>query len=112
MVQSVTSPSAQLVQASMARDVRTRPDVAARAAAAEVAAVTSGNATRYWDELVPYPPGNPHRLWFYVNNSWKYLDNPNQGIKDMVQRAFLGSGSNVIVWYDDSVVVGLVVEGT
>jgi hypothetical protein len=30
----------------------------------------------------------------------------------MVQRAFLGSGSNVRVWYNNSVIVGLVVEGS
>jgi hypothetical protein len=30
----------------------------------------------------------------------------------MVQRAFLGTGSTVQVWYDNAVVVGLVVSGS
>ena len=33
-------------------------------------------------------------------------------IQDVVQRAFLGSGSNVRVWYNNGGIVGLVVEGS
>jgi hypothetical protein len=112
LLRSTGSPQTDAPGRPATERIGNRPDIRAAAAQILKPQVSSGNATRYWDELVPYPPGNPHRLWFYVNNSWKYLDNPNQGIKDMVQRAFLGSGSNVIVWYSDSVVVGLVVEGT
>lgn len=88
-----------------------RPDIKAALAHLLPSKVLSGIATKYWDECVSYPPGSTASLWLYVNG-WKNLDNPSQGIKDMVQRAFLGSGSNVRVWYDGSKVVGLVVEGT
>jgi hypothetical protein len=77
-----------------------------------VAAVTSGVATKYWIELVAYPPGSARSLWLYVNNAWKSLDNPSASIQDVVQRAFLGTGSNVRVWYDNGAIVGLVVEGS
>ena len=110
MAESVTKPSAPDAQAS-ASEVGTKPNVQGAAAAVEVA-TTTAIATRYWDECVAYPTGSTASLWLYVNNSWKHLDNPSQGIKDMVQRAFLGSGSNVRVWYNNSAVVGLVVEGT
>jgi hypothetical protein len=106
-----TRPAAPTAQVA-APGVGTRPDIAATLAAVEVAAVNSGTATQYWDECVAYPPGSTASLWLNVNDSWKHLDNASQGIKDMVQRAFLGSGSTVRVWYDDSTVVGLVVEGT
>jgi hypothetical protein len=78
--------------------------------AAQVAA--SGTATNYWIELVAYPPGSARSLWLLVNNSWKRLDNPSASIQDVVQRAFLGSGSNVRVWFDGELIVGLVVEGS
>ncbi len=89
-----------------------RPDLKAAITKYFTQTVSSGIATKYWDECVAYPPGSTASLWLYVNNSWKHLDNPSQGIKDMVQRAFLGSGSKVRVWYSGSVVVGLVVEGS
>jgi hypothetical protein len=111
MAKSITSPDAQITQA-IAPVLGTRPDIASHIPTVKVAAVASGVATKYWDESVVYPPGNPPKLWLYVNDSWKSLDNPTQGTKDMVQRAFLGSGSNVRVWYDDSTIVGIVVEGT
>jgi hypothetical protein len=78
----------------------------------QVAAVASGVATQYWIELVAYPPGSARSLWLLVGGSWKRLDNPSASIQDTVQQAFLGSGSNVRVWYDGEPIVGLVVEGT
>ncbi|MFQ6044253.1 MAG: hypothetical protein ACE5PV_25650 [Candidatus Poribacteria bacterium] len=111
MTASMTRPDARTAKAA-APVLGTRPDIASHLPAVEVAAVTSGVATKYWDECVVYPSGNPPRLWLYVSNAWKSLDNPSQGIRDMVQRAFLGSGSNVRVWYDNSTIVGIVVEGT
>jgi hypothetical protein len=84
---------------------------AAAAAAVDVAAVTSGVATQYWMELIPIPAASP-RLWLFVNNAWKRLDNPSPSILDAVQRSFLGSGSNVRVWHDNGAIVGLVVEGS
>jgi len=83
----------------------------ARAARADaVAAVVGGIATQYWAELIPIPAG-PARLWFFVDSGWRVLDGPTGGQFDAVQRAFLGSGSTVRVWYDGVTVVGLVVSG-
>ena len=75
-----------------------------------VAAVVGGIATQYWAELIPIPAG-PARLWFFVDSAWRVLDGPTGGQFDAVQRAFLGSGSTVRVWYDGATVVGLVVSG-
>lgn len=79
----------------------------------EAAAVTSGVATQYWDEAIPIPAG-PNRLWLYVDNAWRVLDSPSPVIRDLVQRAFLGTSSIVQVWYDStsSQVVGLVISGS
>jgi hypothetical protein len=84
-----------------------------RAPAAEaITAVQSGIATRYYDECVAYPLGGISSLWLYVDNAWRAHDNPSPATKDMVQRAFLGSGSTVQVWYDNTAVVGIVVNGS
>ena len=74
--------------------------------------ISTGVASQYWDETVAYPPGSISKLWLFVDGSWKQLENASQGAKDLVQRAFLGSGSFVRVWYKDSTVVALVVEGS
>jgi len=78
---------------------------------AEIAVVSSGLATKYWLELKAYPTGTARSLWLLVSSSWKRYDNPNQVMSDCVQRAFLGTGTNVRVWYDGGVIKGLVVEG-
>lgn len=88
----------------------TAPQPAGSAVADAAPAVVAGIATQYWAELIPIPAG-PARLWFLVDNTWCRLDGPTSVQFDMVQRAFLGSGSTVRVWYDGTVVVGLVVSG-
>ena len=80
-------------------------------AAEEAPAVVAGIATQYWDEIVPTPAANP-RLWLFVDNGWRLLQNPSLTAHDLVQRAFLGADSVVRVWYDGQNVVGLVVSGT
>ena len=89
-----------------------RPDLRAAMAYLAPVVVQSGIATQYWDEMQPYPPGGPPRLWFFVNAGWRRLDNPSAVIQDMVQRAFLGTGSEVRVWHQSDAVVGLVVSGS
>ncbi len=113
MTASLTSPLAAGAGSSVASatTASTRP-TSSVAASADIAAVTSGVATQYWIELVAYPPGSARSLWLLVGGSWKKLDNPSASIQDTVQRAFLGSGSNVRVWHDNGNIVGLVVEGT
>lgn len=74
--------------------------------------ISSGYASKYWLELEAYPASSDRSLWLYVNNGWRRLDNPNVVSSDTVQRAFLGSGSKVKVWYNSSnIIVGLIVEG-
>jgi hypothetical protein len=76
-----------------------------------IAAVQSGIATQYWNECLPLPAGNPETLWFFVDGTWCAHVNPSASTKDLVQRAFLGTGSTVRVWYDGGTVAGLVVSG-
>ncbi|MGD9528281.1 hypothetical protein [Pseudonocardia sp.] len=75
-----------------------------------LAAVTSAVATQYYAELVPIPAASP-RLWLFADNAWRALSGASALQFEIVQQAFLGSGSAVTVWYDGSVVVGLVVSG-
>ena len=113
MTQTMTSPLAAQAATAGQGTATTAPTAlgAMATAGVDVAAVTSGVATQYWIELVAYPPGSARSLWLLVNNSWKRLDNPAASVQDAVQRAFLGSGSNVRVWHDNGTIVGLVVEG-
>jgi hypothetical protein len=92
---NVTSPTAAMAQAAAAEDLP---------------AVVAGVATQYWAELVPIPSG-PMKLSFFVDGAWRLLNGPAASILDVVQRAFLGTGSTVRVWYDGTSVVGLVVSG-
>jgi len=88
-----------------------RPDI--RAAVTHLAPVPLqvGIATQYWDECLAYPPGSRASLWLFVDNAWRSHDNASQATRDMVQRAFLASGSSVRVWYQGDTVVGIVVSG-
>ncbi len=104
-----TKPNEMDQSAANAGATGTQPP--ASVANIEAAAAQSGIATKYWDESVAYPAGSTASLWLDVNG-WKNLDNPSQSVKDMVQRAFLGTNSQVSVWYDGTKVVGLVVEGS
>lgn len=89
-----------------------RPDLREAMAHLVPAVIQSGIASQYWDELQSYPPGDTRSLWLFVNSGWRHLDNPNDIVRDMVQRAFLGAGSDVRVWHQDDVIVGLVVSGS
>jgi hypothetical protein len=114
---SITSPLAGNGSRAMASAAQhpTSPMSGAFAAGAPtaetIAAVQSGVATQYWDECLSYPPGITPSLWLLVDGAWRAHENANPTTRDMVQRAFLGSGSTVQVWYDGGKVVGLVVSG-
>lgn len=91
----------------------TDPNAAAGAAAPAMngaPAVQSGIASRYWDELVSYPAGSTASLWLLVDGGWRALDNPAPHVRDAVQRAFIGAGQTVRVWYDGGIIRGLVVN--
>ena len=70
-------------------------------------------ASKYWLELVSFPPGNNNRLWLFANNTWTQITNTSPGVQESVQNAFkTGSNSEVEVWYDDTNqnIVGLIVR--
>ena len=79
---------------------------------AAAATVQTGVATKYWLELVAYPPGSARSLWLFVANAWRHLDNPNDGTQISVQAAFCNCPERleVAVWFMDDVIVGLVVR--
>jgi hypothetical protein len=89
-----------------------RPDIRSAIAALAPAVVSQGLATQYWHECLAYPAGDTASLWLLVGNAWKRLDKPNPSILDLVQRAFLGTDSQVRVWFTGEQIVGLVVEGS
>jgi hypothetical protein len=76
------------------------------------ASVQSGVATKYWLELLAYPPGSARSLWLFTDNVWRHLDNPNEGMQISVQEAFCTCPDRleVAVWYMNDVIVGLVVR--
>ena len=80
-------------------------------AAEQAPTVTQGTATQYWDEALPIPAG-PARLWLLTDNQWRVLPSPSSTILNLVQSAFIGTDSQVLVWYDGQNIVGLVVTGS
>ncbi|MEU5774010.1 S8 family peptidase [Streptomyces venezuelae] len=88
-----------------------RPDLKAAVTNLLPSAVGSGQAERYWDELLPYPPELPPRLRLFVAGQWRNLDNPSPETRQAVHAAFAGGRPDVRVWFSDDEVVGLVVTG-
>lgn len=88
-----------------------RPDIKAAVAKLLPSAVGSGQAERYWDELLPYPPELPPRIRLFVAGQWRNLDNPSPETRQAVHAAFAGGRPDVRVWFSDDEVVGLVVAG-
>ncbi|MFL5540407.1 MAG: hypothetical protein ACJ8J0_15560 [Longimicrobiaceae bacterium] len=76
------------------------------------ATVSTGVATKYWLELLAYPPGSARSLWLQVGGTWLHLDNPDPGTQISVQGAFCSCPDRleVAVWYSGDVIVGLVVR--
>ncbi len=99
--ESVTSPK-ELPGAPEAQKA-----VEPRAATAE-----TGRATRYWLELMPYPPGSARSLWLFVNDDWRHLDNPDLGTQVSVQDAFCRCSERleVLAWYSRDTIEGLIVK--
>ena len=91
--------------------IGSRPDLRAAIAKLTKSQVKAGIATKYWLELVAYPPNSARSLWLLVDNRWKRLDSPRSDTAEAVQKAFLGGEATVRVWYDDATIEGLVIEG-
>ena len=104
---STKNPSDPVTAPSMA-DASARQKLLAVAPAA----LKIGVATKYWLELLAYPPGDTRSLWLYVDGAWRHLDNPNVGMQDSVQAAFCSCPDRleVAAWYNGSIIVGLVVR--
>ena len=77
-------------------------------------AVKTGIAIRYWLELMPYPAGSERSLWLFVNDDWRHLDDPDPGTQVSVQDAFCRCSERleVLVWYSEDIIEGLVVKTT
>lgn len=88
-----------------------RPDIKAAVTHLLPEAVGSGQAERYWDELLPYPRELPPRLRLFVAGGWRNLNNPSPEIRQAVHTAFAGGRPDVRVWFSDDEIVGLVVTG-
>ncbi|WP_330303377.1 MULTISPECIES: S8 family peptidase [unclassified Streptomyces] len=88
-----------------------RPDIKAAVTHLLPEAVGSGQAERYWDELLPYPRELPPRLRLYVSGAWRNLNTPSPEIRQAVHTAFAGGRPDVRVWFSDDEIVGLVVTG-
>ncbi|MFJ3673758.1 S8 family serine peptidase [Streptomyces sp. NPDC090106] len=88
-----------------------RPDVKAAVTRLLPHAVGSGQAERYWDELLPYPRELPPRLRLFVAGGWRSLNHPSPEIRQAVHTAFAGGRPDVRVWFADDDIVGLVVTG-
>jgi hypothetical protein len=88
-----------------------RPDIKAAVTHLLPQAVGSGQAERYWDELLPYPRELPPRLRLFVAGSWRNLNHPSPEIRQAVHAAFTKGRPDVRVWFSDDEIVGLVVTG-
>ncbi|MFF0012234.1 S8 family peptidase [Streptomyces sp. NPDC005374] len=88
-----------------------RPDIKAAVTWLLPDLVGSGQAERYWDELLPYPPELPPRLRLFVAGAWRSLNHPSPEIRQAVHAAFAGGRPDVRVWFSDDEIVGLVIAG-
>ncbi|MEU6376273.1 S8 family peptidase [Streptomyces sp. NPDC046909] len=91
--------------------IGTRPDIKAAVTHLLPHAVGSGQAEKYWDELLPYPRELPPRLRLFVAGGWRNLNHPSPEIRQAVHSAFAGGHPDVRVWFADDEIVGLVVTG-
>ncbi|MBC9715452.1 S8 family serine peptidase [Streptomyces sp. TRM66268-LWL] len=88
-----------------------RPDIKSALTRLLPSAIGSGQAERYWDELVPYPRELPPRLRLFVAGAWRNLNHPAPEVRQAVHAAFAGGRPDIRVWYADDEIVGLVVTG-
>ncbi|MGW6062355.1 S8 family peptidase [Streptomyces sp. NPDC055189] len=111
MLRSTGSPQQDAPGRPASQRIGNRPDIRSAVTNLLPSAVGSGQAERYWDELIPYPPELPPRLRLFVAGEWRNLNNPSADIRQAVHAAFAGGHPDVRVWFSDDEVVGLVVTG-
>ncbi|MEU6272136.1 S8 family peptidase [Streptomyces populi] len=111
LLRTTGSPQQDAPGRPASQRIGSRPDIKAAVARLLPEAVGSGQAERYWDELLPYPRELPPRLRLYVSGAWRGLDDPSPEIRRAVHSAFAGGRPDVRVWFADDEIVGLVVTG-
>ncbi|MEU6824559.1 S8 family peptidase [Streptomyces atriruber] len=111
VLRSTGSPQQDAPGRPASQRIGNRPDLKGAVTNLLPSAVGSGQAERYWDELLPYPPELPPRLRLFVAGEWRNLDNPSPETRQAVHSAFAGGRPDVRVWFSDDEVVGLVVTG-
>lgn len=111
VLRSTGSPQQDAPGRPASQRIGNRPDIRAAVTRLLPQAVGSGQAERYWDELLPYPRELPPRLRLFVAGSWRNLNHPSAEIRQAVHAAFAGGRPDVRVWFSDDDIVGLVVTG-
>ncbi|WP_405954504.1 S8 family peptidase [Streptomyces phaeochromogenes] len=111
LLRATGSPQQDAPGRPASQRIGNRPDIKAAVAHLLPEAVGSGQAERYWDELLPYPRELPPRLRLFVAGDWRSLNNPSAEIRQAVHSAFAGGRPDVRVWFSDDEIVGLVVTG-
>ncbi|MCT9107260.1 S8 family peptidase [Streptomyces mirabilis] len=111
VLRSTGSPQQDAPGRPASQRIGNRPDIKAAVTRLLPEAVGSGQAERYWDELLPYPRELPPRLRLFVAGDWRNLDNPSPEIRQAVHSAFAGGRPDIRVWFSDDEIVGLVVTG-
>ncbi|MEV0093016.1 S8 family peptidase [Streptomyces sp. NPDC050738] len=111
ILRTTGSPQQDTTGRPASQRIGNRPDIKAAVTRLLPSAIGSGQAERYWDELLPYPHELPPRLRLFVAGAWRNLNNPAPDIRTAVHTAFAGGRPDVRVWFSDDEVVGLVVSG-
>ncbi|MGW1760554.1 S8 family peptidase [Streptomyces mirabilis] len=111
VLRATGSPQQDAPARPSSQRIGNRPDIKAAVTRLLPEAVGSGQAERYWDELLPYPRELPPRLRLFVAGDWRNLANPSPEIRQAVHSAFAGGRPDVRVWFSDDEIVGLVVTG-
>ncbi|WP_320775235.1 S8 family serine peptidase [Streptomyces sp. CRN 30] len=111
LLRTTGSPQQDAPGRPASQRIGNRPDIKAAVSRLLPEAVGSGQAERYWDELLPYPRELPPRLRLFVAGTWRNLNDPSPEIRHAVHAAFAGGRPDVRVWFSDDEIVGLVVTG-
>lgn len=111
ILRSTGSPQQDAPERPASQRIGNRPDIKAAVTRLMPSTVGTGQAERYWDELIPYPHELPPRLRLFVAGAWRNLNDPAPELRQAVHSAFAAGRPDIRVWFSDDEVVGLVVAG-
>ncbi|MEU2949936.1 MULTISPECIES: S8 family peptidase [Streptomyces] len=111
LLRSTGSPQQDAPGRPASQRIGSRPDIKAAVTRLMPSTVGTGQAERYWDELLPYPHELPPRLRLFVAGAWRNLNDPAPDVRQAVHAAFAAGRPDIRVWFSDDEVVGLVVAG-